>query len=65
MKKLIAVMAVFFTALCFSPAGAAETITGAGSSFAYPIYTAWGYSYQKATGNRLNYQSIGSGGGIR
>src|SRR5215470_15033333 len=45
-------------------AGAAE-ITGAGASFPNPIYSKWADAYQKATGNRLNYQSIGSAGGIR
>ncbi len=45
-------------------AGAAE-ITGAGASFPNPIYSKWADAYQKATGNRLNYQSIGSSGGIR
>ncbi len=47
------------------PAQAAVTINGAGSSFAYPIYSQWSYQYQKLTGMRLNYQSIGCGGGIR
>lgn len=65
MKKLIAVMAVFFTALCFSSAGAAEMLNGAGATFPYPVYSAWAYTYSKETGIKLNYQSIGSGGGIR
>ena len=46
------------------PALAAE-ITGAGASFPAPIYGKWADSYQKATGNKVNYQSIGSGGGIK
>jgi phosphate transport system substrate-binding protein len=45
-------------------AGAAD-ITGAGASFPAPIYAKWADAYQKATGNRINYQSIGSGGGIK
>jgi phosphate transport system substrate-binding protein len=40
-------------------------ITGAGATFPAPIYAKWADAYQKATGNRLNYQSIGSGGGIK
>jgi phosphate transport system substrate-binding protein len=40
-------------------------ITGAGSTFAYPVLSKWSASYQKATGNGLNYQSIGSGAGIK
>ncbi|MGO4704930.1 phosphate ABC transporter substrate-binding protein PstS [Microvirga sp. 2MCAF38] len=47
-----------------SPLKAAE-ITGAGATFPFPIYAKWAESYQKETENRLNYQSIGSSGGIR
>ncbi|MFH0962893.1 MAG: phosphate ABC transporter substrate-binding protein PstS [Planctomycetota bacterium] len=39
-------------------------ITGAGASFPYPIYSKWAYKYEQLTGVKLNYQSIGSGGGI-
>jgi phosphate transport system substrate-binding protein len=45
-------------------AGAAD-ITGAGATFPYPIYAKWADAYRKATGVGLNYQSIGSGGGIK
>src|SRR5690606_32976279 len=41
----------------------AADITGAGASFPYPIYAKWAAQYQQETGNRVNYQSIGSGGG--
>nr|WP_264148851.1 phosphate ABC transporter substrate-binding protein PstS [Mannheimia pernigra] len=41
----------------------AHTITGAGASFPYPIYAKWAALYEKETGNKVNYQSIGSGGG--
>ncbi len=43
-----------------------ETITldGAGATFPYPIYSQWAHAYHKVTGTELNYQSIGSGGGI-
>jgi len=44
---------------------AGATLTGAGSTFIYPLLSAWAYQYGKETGNRLNYQSIGSGGGVR
>ncbi|MEO7217998.1 MAG: phosphate ABC transporter substrate-binding protein PstS [Gemmatimonadaceae bacterium] len=43
----------------------ATTLTGAGSSFAYPIYSKWAAMYAAKTGVRVNYQSIGSSGGIR
>ncbi|HEY1962644.1 MAG TPA: phosphate ABC transporter substrate-binding protein PstS [Rhizomicrobium sp.] len=46
-----------------SPALAAD-ITGAGATFPAPIYTKWAAAYQGTSGNRLNYQAIGSGGGI-
>jgi phosphate transport system substrate-binding protein len=43
----------------------AADISGAGATFPYPIYAKWADAYKKATGNGLNYQSIGSGGGIK
>jgi phosphate transport system substrate-binding protein len=43
----------------------AGDITGAGATFPYPIYAKWADAYKKATGVGLNYQSIGSGGGIK
>ncbi len=43
----------------------AADLTGAGATFPAPIYAKWADAYQKATGNRVNYQSIGSGGGIK
>jgi phosphate transport system substrate-binding protein len=48
-------------------AGAAQAldITGAGATFPYPIYAKWADAYKKETGVSLNYQSIGSGGGIK
>jgi phosphate transport system substrate-binding protein len=49
--------------LTFS-AGAAE-ITGAGATFPFPVYSKWAESYKEKTGTNLNYQSIGSGGGIK
>jgi len=42
----------------------AEEITGAGSTFVYPILSKWSADYNSKTGDKLNYQSIGSGGGI-
>ena len=43
----------------------AVEITGAGATFPAPLYAKWADAYQKATGNKINYQSIGSGGGIK
>jgi len=42
----------------------AADITGAGASFIYPVMSKWSADYSAATGNKVNYQSIGSGGGI-
>jgi phosphate transport system substrate-binding protein len=44
---------------------AAQDVTGAGASFPAPIYSKWADAYNKATGARINYQSVGSGAGIR
>jgi phosphate transport system substrate-binding protein len=60
-KTLVAAGLVAVSAL---PARAAD-ISGAGATFPYPIYAKWADSYKKETGNGLNYQSIGSGGGIK
>ena len=43
----------------------AADISGAGATFPYPVYAKWAEAYKKETGNGLNYQSIGSGGGIK
>jgi phosphate transport system substrate-binding protein len=51
-------------AVCAFAAQAAN-ITGAGATFPYPIYSKWAEAYKAATGNGMNYQSIGSGGGIK
>ncbi len=51
-------------ALSLSPA-AAQDLTGAGATFPYPIYSRWFSDYAAKTGVKINYQSIGSGGGIR
>jgi phosphate transport system substrate-binding protein len=51
-------------AAAFGTANAAD-ISGAGATFPYPIYAKWADAYKKETGNGLNYQSIGSGGGIK
>src|SRR5215210_6216528 len=48
-----------------SAAADAIDISGAGATFPYPIYAKWADAYKKETGNGLNYQSIGSGGGIK
>jgi phosphate transport system substrate-binding protein len=51
--------------LAYTQAAGAVDITGAGATFPYPIYAKWADAYKKETGIGLNYQSIGSGGGIK
>lgn len=62
--RLIGAAMALATAGALTAATAAE-ISGAGASFPNPIYQKWASAYQAATGNTLNYQSIGSGGGIK
>src|SRR5690348_5537970 len=62
LQKLFGVAAL--AAAIATPAVAAD-ITGAGATFPYPIYAKWADAYKKATGVGMNYQSIGSGGGIK
>jgi phosphate transport system substrate-binding protein len=63
MKNLLLVLSVLL--LLATSSFAASTINGAGASFPYPVYSAWAFQYQKDTGTKINYQSIGSGGGVR
>src|SRR5512139_7841 len=57
-------IAVIAAASLMSMAAQATDITGAGSSFVYPVLTKWSAAYAEKTGNQLNYQSVGSGAGI-
>jgi phosphate transport system substrate-binding protein len=52
------------TLACVSIASA-QNITGAGASFPAPLYSKWASEYNKATGVKVNYQSVGSGAGIK
>ncbi|ORE87640.1 phosphate ABC transporter substrate-binding protein PstS [Aurantimonas sp. 22II-16-19i] len=62
---LKAVSAVLVAAIGLAGAARAADISGAGATFPYPIYAEWAKAYQTQTGNGLNYQAIGSGGGIK
>ncbi|MBI5236638.1 MAG: phosphate ABC transporter substrate-binding protein PstS [Deltaproteobacteria bacterium] len=64
-KGFLATVLFVFTLCAFGSANAEGLINGAGSTFAYPLYSKWAYEYNKKTGIKLNYQSIGSGGGIK
>jgi phosphate transport system substrate-binding protein len=64
--KSIAVTAAVTAGLAsFGGSAFAANITGAGATFPYPIYAKWAEAYKKSTNTSLNYQSIGSGGGIK
>ncbi len=63
MKRITILVAVMVLALGVG-AAAAGTLNGAGATFPYPLYSKWFYAYEKETGTKINYASIGSGGGI-
>ncbi len=63
--KLKSALVSLLAGVSFAGAVHAVDITGAGATFPYPIYAKWADAYKKATGNGMNYQSIGSGGGIK
>lgn len=64
MNQLRTIVVAGFLAATVLPAAAVE-ISGAGATFPYPVYAKWADVYKKETGIGLNYQSIGSGGGIK
>ncbi len=63
--RTFAIAAAALAAIGFTSAAKAADITGAGATFPFPIYAKWAEAYKAASGIGLNYQSIGSGGGIR
>lgn len=64
-NKLVQISATTAAGLVFSMSALAGDITGAGATFPYAVYTKWAEAYQTATGNKVNYQGIGSSGGIK
>lgn len=58
-------LSLFAVATLVSGAVAADKISGAGATFPAPLYYDWAHSYAAKTGNQVNYQAIGSGGGIK
>src|SRR4051794_22509744 len=54
-----------FATLAFAGTALAQDITGAGATFPAPLYAKWAADYHKATGAKINYQSVGSGAGIK
>ena len=65
MKRMYAMVLVLGLTFLAPAAFAAEMLNGAGATFPFPVYSAWAYEYSKVAGVQLNYQSIGSGGGIK
>ena len=63
--KLPALSLLLLSTVVFTGAASAQEITGAGATFPAPIYSKWAAEYHKSTGVKVNYQSIGSGGGIK
>ena len=57
-------LTILLASLCLSGMAHATDVTGAGSSFVFPVLSKWAQDYSKDSQNRINYQSIGSGGGI-
>jgi phosphate transport system substrate-binding protein len=67
MKKIMAIgmaIVILFALEAFGSKKFNIIITGAGASFPYPVYSEWAHEYNSLTGMKINYQSIGSGGGI-
>lgn len=67
MKSFKKILSGVLAAATFAGTGlamAGTSLNGAGATFPYPIYSKWFYEYNKKTGTAINYQSIGSGGGI-
>lgn len=66
MKNILRILALIGLSIgIFTSAHAETLINGAGATFPYPLYSKWAYEYNKKTGLKMNYQSIGSGGGIK
>ncbi len=65
LNKFLKSAALGAAAMTFAASVGAQQITGAGATFPYPLYAKWAEAYKRATNVSLNYQSIGSGGGIK
>ena len=64
LKQLIVAISAA-TTFAYASASCATDITGAGATFPYPVYAKWAEAYKAQSGTNMNYQSIGSGGGIK
>ncbi|MCE9602674.1 MAG: phosphate ABC transporter substrate-binding protein PstS [Gemmatimonadetes bacterium] len=64
-RSLLLTFTAAATLACGSGEGKPVMLTGAGATFPYPIYSKWFDAYYKSTGNQINYQSLGSGAGVK
>lgn len=65
MKSPVTILAAILATTCLSGAAMAANLTGAGGTAIYPVLQVWAQKYQQQTGDEVNYQAIGSGGGIK
>ena len=65
MKQTLRFVAGLGLSLALTAGASASSMTGAGSSFIYPLMSKWSYEYAKTSGTQVNYQSVGSGAGIQ
>jgi phosphate transport system substrate-binding protein len=65
MNRMLNSMVLGISAMITVTGAMAADVTGAGATFPYPIYAKWAESYKAVTGNGMNYQSVGSGAGIK
>ena len=63
--KSSTVLSAGFAVISFASLASAQDVTGAGASFPAPLYSKWASDYNKATNIKINYQSVGSGAGLR
>ncbi len=65
MKSSTTILAAILATTCLSGAAMAANLTGAGGTAIYPVLQVWAQKYQQMNGDQVNYQAIGSGGGIK
>ena len=65
MNTMFRTASISLISLAFASLASAQEVTGAGASFPAPLYSKWAADYNKASGVRINYQSVGSGAGMR
>ncbi|EBW6088517.1 extracellular solute-binding protein, partial [Salmonella enterica subsp. enterica serovar Enteritidis] len=65
MRTTVATVVAATLSMSAFAVNAAASLTGAGATFPAPVYAKWADTYQKSTGNKVNYQGIGSSGGVK